>query len=115
VLFAPELADPFIATIARMKHSVAPVVCLEANEERATVREVRGSSLFISKSGEFLTAAHVVQWMADNPHACPITALLPVPDLQLCPGRETRYGAVPAGSRSIDAERVHLRRHPSET
>ena len=70
-----ETPDPFIATIAAMKHSVAPVVCVEVKEGNARFLEVEGSALFISQGGEFVTAAHVLQWMASNPSACPTTAI----------------------------------------
>ncbi len=67
--------DPFIATIEAMKHSVAPVACLEANERETKIIEIQGSAFFISARGEFVTAGHVIDAMDGATRPCPITAV----------------------------------------
>jgi V8-like Glu-specific endopeptidase len=55
-------ADPFIAAIASMKRSIVPVICVKphaANERFTPI--VDGTGFFTTRSGEFLTAAHVVR------------------------------------------------------
>jgi hypothetical protein len=71
----PASADPFIATIAAMKHSVAPVACLETKEGETKIAEIRGSGFFISARGEFVTAGHVIEGMDGSGGPCPITAI----------------------------------------
>lgn len=73
-------ADSFIPTIEAMKHSVAPVVCLSGDGPQATVQDVEGTAFFISRSGEFLTAAHVIDGVQNHAHSCPVTAIYLPPD-----------------------------------
>ena len=67
-------ADRFIETIETMKHSVAPLVCLAVNDDRAKILKRPGSAFFISDAGEFLTAAHVILSMQTA--ECPVSALM---------------------------------------
>jgi hypothetical protein len=73
---AIDITDPFIATIADMKRSVAPLVCLQAQGKGVKVLKIAGSAVFIASDGEFLTAAHVLQGMDGMESECPITAIL---------------------------------------
>src|ERR1041384_2864627 len=68
-------ADVFIPTIETMKHSVAPVVCLDQDGPTANIREREGTAFFISPSGEFLTAAHVLDEIKTHNHPCPVIAI----------------------------------------
>lgn len=54
--------DPFINTIERIKMSVAPVVCRGNDEatKRPTVKQVLGTGFLTSETGDFITAAHVL-------------------------------------------------------
>jgi V8-like Glu-specific endopeptidase len=53
--------DPFIATIAAMKRTVAPIACVENTDAGARrPGRVAGTAFFLTPAGEFLTAAHVV-------------------------------------------------------
>jgi len=58
-----------------MKHSVAPVVCLDQDGPTANIREREGTAFFISPSGEFLTAAHVLDEIKTHNHPCPVIAI----------------------------------------
>jgi S1-C subfamily serine protease len=68
-------ADVFIPTIETMKHSVAPVVCLDQDGPKADIQDREGTAFFISPSGEFLTAAHVLDDIKTHNHPCPVTAI----------------------------------------
>jgi hypothetical protein len=55
-------ADPFIAAVAVMKRSIATIVCVKPhspNERFAPF--IDGTAFFTTRSGEFLTAAHVLR------------------------------------------------------
>jgi hypothetical protein len=55
-------ADPFIAAVATVKRSIATVVCVRphpASERFAPF--IDGTAFFTTRSGEFLTAAHVLR------------------------------------------------------
>lgn len=55
-------ADPFIATIANLKRSIVPVVCVKPHPDNTGFTPVvDGTAFFTTRSGEFLTAAHVVR------------------------------------------------------
>ena len=71
----PREPDPFISTIESMKHSVAPVVCMGGDGPQANIQELEGSAFFLSRTGEFLTAAHVLDEMKTHAHSCLITAI----------------------------------------
>jgi len=71
-----DLTDQFISTIALLKRSVAPVVCLEEHGDDASIHEVLGSALFVSVHDEFITAGHVIQTMDDTKSTCAVTAIL---------------------------------------
>jgi hypothetical protein len=71
----PRPADPFIATIEAMKHSVAPVICLDGDGPQAGILDLEGTAFFISRSGDFLTAAHVIDGIRDHTHSCPVAAI----------------------------------------
>src|SRR6185295_7585699 len=76
----PRAADSFIATIETMKHSVAPVICLDGDGPKATIQDLEGTAFFISRTGDFLTAAHVIDGVRDHAHACLVTAIYLPPD-----------------------------------
>lgn len=68
--------DPFIPTIETLKHSVAPIVCLERRGPRTLISDIKGSAFFISRAGEFLTAAHVIDELRHpTGRACPVVAI----------------------------------------
>jgi len=71
----PATVDPFISTIGAMKHSVAPVACVEVNKGETKILEIQGSAFFISVRGEFVTAVHVIDAMDGVARPCPITAI----------------------------------------
>jgi len=79
--FAFATEDPFLAAVESLRHSVAPIVCLERSGQGTKVLTVEGTAFFISQTGEFVTAAHVVGSMGHNERVCPITALLLPSDL----------------------------------
>jgi hypothetical protein len=72
--------DSFIPTIEAMKHSVAPVICLDGDGPKATIQDLEGTAFFISRSGDFLTAAHVIDGVQDHAHLCSVTAIYLPPD-----------------------------------
>ena len=60
---AAQAKDPFVDAIAHMKSSVAPVVCRArdlSGKPINGVQSVVGTAMFISSSGRFVTAAHVI-------------------------------------------------------
>jgi S1-C subfamily serine protease len=67
--------DPFIETIANVKRSVSPLVCLNGNGSEARIVDRLGSAFFITEAGDFLTAAHVVLDMQKAELPCPISAI----------------------------------------
>jgi V8-like Glu-specific endopeptidase len=69
-------ADPFIETIANVKHSVSPLVCLEGKGSEARILDRLGSAFFITEAGDFLTAAHVLQEMQKTERPCPVSAIV---------------------------------------
>ena len=73
-------ADSFIATVEAMKHSVAPVVCLDGDGPKSTIQDLEGTAFFISGAGDFLTAAHVIDGVQNHAHSCPVTAIYLPPD-----------------------------------
>jgi len=71
----PRTADPFILTIESMKHSVVPVICLDGDGPKVTVQDLEGTAFFISSTGDFLTAAHVIDGIQSHAHSCAVTAI----------------------------------------
>jgi hypothetical protein len=72
-------ADPFVGAIAQIKRSVAPVICraTDANGRQLnSTRVILGSAFFISASGQFVTAAHVIADTAKFP-GCVLAIYLP--------------------------------------
>jgi hypothetical protein len=69
------VADPFIAAVEAIKHSVGSMDCLEVNGEQAKMLKRIGSAFLISESGDFLTAAHVVEAMQKSDDPCPTPAI----------------------------------------
>lgn len=67
--------DGFIATIESMKHSVTALVCVAGYGSNSTVVDRTGSAFFLSPSGAFLTASHIIRKMQDDPPACPTSAI----------------------------------------
>ena len=70
-----QAIDPFIGAVQAIKHSVAPLVCVVVNHAESKLLSRRGTAFFLSTSGEFITAAHVVLDMQKNDPPCPVTAL----------------------------------------
>ena len=68
-------ADPFIAAIEAMSHSVASLDCLEMSGSQAKVLERVGSAFLVSGGGDFVTAAHVITTMQKGEPQCPTPAL----------------------------------------
>ena len=58
-----DLERQFIATIGRLKQSVAPIVCrgTSPSAAQATVTGIKGTGFFLAENGTFLTAAHVLR------------------------------------------------------
>jgi hypothetical protein len=69
-------ADPFIRAVKTMKHSMAPLVCIDGNARNSVILTRRGSALFISAAGEFLAAAHDVLDMEKSGPLYPTSAIL---------------------------------------
>lgn len=73
------LPDPFIESAERIKHSVAPVVCLNVRGAEATLVSREGTAFFTSAEGRFVTAGHVIEHMQADESRCPAWAVvLPV-------------------------------------
>ena len=68
---ASPVAGPFIAAIETMKRSVVSADCLEVRGEQAKVLKRLASAFFISDSGDFLSAAHVLTAMQKDDNPCP--------------------------------------------
>jgi hypothetical protein len=73
---ATQEIDPFIEAVEAMKHSVAPLVCVAVNSAESKILDRRGTAFFLSTSGEFMTAAHVVLDMEKNDPPCSMTAVI---------------------------------------
>jgi S1-C subfamily serine protease len=73
-------ADPFIGAIENMKRSVAPLVCLDANGAHAKMLERAGTAFFVSGTGDFLTAAHVIVDMQNSQRQCSTPAITIPPE-----------------------------------
>ena len=58
-----DLERQSIATIGRLKQSVAPIVCrgTSPSAAQATVSGIKGTGFFLAENGMFLTAAHVLR------------------------------------------------------
>jgi V8-like Glu-specific endopeptidase len=67
--------DPFAGAVETMKNSVAPLICVTANDAGPQHLSRRGTAFFVSASGEFLTAAHVILQMQNDDPRCPIPAV----------------------------------------
>src|SRR5712691_8453972 len=72
---APVVGDPFIGVIETMKRSVAALACIAANGDGSRTVDRPGSAFFISRAGDFLTAAHVLLDMQQRERSCPISAI----------------------------------------
>jgi V8-like Glu-specific endopeptidase len=60
-LAARAQVSPILETIEKMKHSIAPVVCLARTEKGSMeLKAIDGTMFFITPEGTFLTAAHVI-------------------------------------------------------
>ena len=73
---ATQEIDPFIEAVEAMKHSVAPLVCIAVNGAESKILDRRSTAFFLSTSGEFMTAVHVLLDMQNNNPPCPVTALI---------------------------------------
>jgi hypothetical protein len=68
--------DRFPATIARMKTSIAPLICRGTLNQKATVF-IEGTAFFTSEGGDFMTAAHVLAGLRSRPD-CNQALYLPI-------------------------------------
>ena len=73
---ATQAIDPFIGAVETMKHSVAPITCLAVKGAESKLLARWGTAFFLSTTGEFMTAAHVVLDMQKNDSPCPVTAVI---------------------------------------
>ena len=74
----PLKPDPFIATIKKIASSVVPVVCADAKPNRPwTLVSIEGTAFFVSQSGAFVTANHVINGITSvqRTKPCPISAV----------------------------------------
>jgi S1-C subfamily serine protease len=69
-----DARDPFLAEVARVSRAVAPVVCRSGVTEKPVDR-ILGTAFFVSETGEFVTADHVIAAGARN---CRKAVYLPV-------------------------------------
>lgn len=76
--------DPFPAEIARLSRAVAPVVCRSGVPEKPVDR-ILGTAFFVSASGEFVTADHVLVNAGDCRKAVylPVNGWSPDPDSEI--------------------------------
>ncbi len=68
----------FTGAIEIIKRSIAPVVCMNIeNHEVTGIRAINGSAFFISETGSFLTAAHIITDFISNPalSSCQVPAI----------------------------------------
>lgn len=72
--------DSFVGAIEKIKQSVIPIVCLSGTAaNNAKLDWIAGSAFFVSDSGSFLTARHVIQNILEKAETCQIPAIyLPV-------------------------------------
>lgn len=77
-------ADPFPNEIARINRSIAPVICRTRTPEKPVERIV-GTAFFVSASGEFVTAEHVIESAGDCQKAVylPVNGWNPDPDAEI--------------------------------
>jgi hypothetical protein len=68
--------DRFPATIARMKSSIAPLVCRGSLSPSGTAF-IEGTAFFTSEGGDFMTAAHVLAGLRSRP-GCNQALYLPI-------------------------------------
>ncbi len=68
-----QVADPLVATVESMKHSVARLLC--SSQVQSPKQFALGSVFFISSSGTFLTAAHVLSEIKAQPDSCRFVAV----------------------------------------
>ena len=73
---ATQAIDPFIGAVEAMKHSVAPIACVAVKGAESKLLARWGTAFFLSTTGEFMTAAHVVLDMQKNDPPCPVTAVI---------------------------------------
>lgn len=68
------------AAIERVKKGIAPIVCIATDSEtrRPTVRRILGSAFFVSASGAFLTANHVLDASTSVPGGCERAIYVPM-------------------------------------
>ena len=74
-VLATSATDPFIGAVETMKQSVASLDCIAANGAESKILERVGTAFFISRAGDFLTAAHVILDMQKRERSCPVSAI----------------------------------------
>jgi S1-C subfamily serine protease len=80
----PHSADPFPLEIGRINRSIAPVICRTKTPEKPVERIV-GTAFFVSETGEFVTAEHVIDSAGDCQKAIylPVNGWNPDPDAEI--------------------------------
>jgi hypothetical protein len=70
--------EPFVATIETIKQSVVPMDCISASPDEAKILKRVGTAFLISELGDFLTAAHVIEYMEKDAGPCKLAFTVPV-------------------------------------
>ncbi len=81
-----DAPEPFLAEVARLNRAVAPVVCRSGVTEKPVDR-ILGTAFFVSATGEFVTADHVI---AAGTRDCRKAVYLPVNGWSPDPDSEIR-------------------------
>jgi hypothetical protein len=68
-------SDAFLAAIEAIKHSVGSMDCLAVNGTEAKLLKRIATAFLVSDSGDFLTAAHVLEDMRHGDDSCPTPAI----------------------------------------
>jgi len=74
----PPRQDSFSDAIATIKHSIAPVVCVETHPTGDwDLRSIEGTALFVASDGSFVTPNHVLDVLTsqDGQTPCPTPAI----------------------------------------
>lgn len=73
--------DPFIAAVEVIKRSLTSVDCMAIQGGEGTILQRMGSAFFISETGDFVTAAHVILNTEQRTPFCPKSVItIPVGD-----------------------------------
>lgn len=102
--------DPFVGTIEKIKSSVIPIVCLSGTvADHMKLDRVEGSAFFVSDSGSFLTAGHVIRSILDQPETCPVPALyIPIDTWHQGASTPVRWFRFPPRACSLSNQNIDL-------